>query len=466
MPQTLSRNEGRNLHILLRKSVFRSVPNALETLLNLLPPCSVYPIEDKKILSLRKKEEECSHGQNAMNDKLKNSVVAPFMVTVFALLTATLIFAQAATRYLGTITAIDGATLTVKTDAGETHQVEVPSTASLKRIEPGQKDLSSAETIQFSDLASGDRVLVRLDPNAAGATPQALQIVAIKQADVAAKQQKDREDWQRRGVGGLVKSVDAASGVIVVTSGAGAATKTIAVHTGSSTVLRRYSSSSVKFDDAKPAPIDAIKPGDQLRARGQRNPDGAEIAADEVVSGSFRNISGTVVSIDAASASLVVKDLAAKKQVTIHITPDAQMRRLPDRMAQAMAARLKGGAGGGSGAPAGTPPGTSLSPSGGTRTADPGSPAGGHAAQNGGAAPAGNAPGNGDPQQMLNRAPAIQLADLQKGEAVMIVATEGASDVTAVTLLAGVEPLLEAPAASNLLSNWSMGGGADAAGAQ
>ena len=46
---------------------------------------------------------------------------------------------------------------------------------------------------------------------------------------------------------------------------------------------------------------------------------------------------------------------------------------------------------------------------------------------------------------MLSRAPAIQLADLQKGEAVMLVATEGANDVTAVTLLAGVEPLLRSP---------------------
>jgi hypothetical protein len=58
---------------------------------------------------------------------------------------------------------------------------------------------------------------------------------------------------------------------------------------------------------------------------------------------------------------------------------------------------------------------------------------------------------------MLNRAPAIQLGDLQKGEAVMLVSTQGESEVTAITLLAGVEPLLEAPAASqSLLSNWSM----------
>ena len=64
---------------------------------------------------------------------------------------------------------------------------------------------------------------------------------------------------------------------------------------------------------------------------------------------------------------------------------------------------------------------------------------------------------------MLSRAPAIQLADLKKGDAVMIVSTDGSTDVTAITLVAGVEPLLEAPAASSLLNNWSMGGGAGAA---
>ena len=45
----------------------------------------------------------------------------------------------------------------------------------------------------------------------------------------------------------------------------------------------------------------------------------------------------------------------------------------------------------------------------------------------------------------------------------MLVATDGSSEVTAITLLAGVEPLLEAPVASqNLLSNWSMGASAGA----
>jgi hypothetical protein len=374
--------------------------------------------------------------------------------------------AQGTARFVGTITAINGTTLTVKTDAGEVHEVSVPAAAVLKRIAPGQKDLSTADTIQFSDLAVGDRALVKLDPDAPGPPPQALQIVAVKQSDVAAKQQKDREDWQRRGVGGLVKSVDPASGVILLTTGAGATLKTVTVHTTKATVLKRYAPASVKFDDAQPAAIDVIHAGDQLRARGQKNADGTEIAAEDVVSGSFRNISGTVTSIDAAGSSLVVKDLTTKKQVTIHVTPDSQMRKLPERMAQALAARLKGTANaGGSGATAQTvsAPGGAPQRTGTGQWSGQGGSGGGPAG--GGWAGQGGMAGGGDAQQMLSRAPAIQLADLEKGEAVMLVSTEGATDVTAITLLAGVEPLLESPAASkDLLANWSMGsGGAEAA---
>jgi ABC-type siderophore export system fused ATPase/permease subunit len=66
---------------------------------------------------------------------------------------------------------------------------------------------------------------------------------------------------------------------------------------------------------------------------------------------------------------------------------------------------------------------------------------------------------------MLTRLPPIQITDLKKGDAVMLVATDGTTDFTAITLLTGVEALLEAPAASQaLLNNWSMGSGAPDAG--
>ena len=380
--------------------------------------------------------------------KVRVPVKRVHVALLLLLIAAPLLRAQTPARLLGTITAINGDTITVKADADGDHQVQVPSTAAIKRIAPGQKDLSAAETMPYNDLATGDRVLVKLDADAPGPVSQAQQIIAVKQADVVLKQEKDREDWQRRGVGGLVKSVDSASGTIMLSSGSGATAKTITVHTTKATILKRYAPASVRYDTAQPASIEAIHVGDQLRARGVKNAEGTEIAAAELVSGSFRNISGTITSLDTAASTLVVKDLATKKQVTIHITGDAQMRRLPDTMARMLATRLKAAAGG-SGAP--------------QDAASTGAPRGGQGPGGGHWAVQGSGPGGGDPQQMLSRAPAIQLADLKKGDAVMLVSTEGVSEVTGITLLAGVEPLLEAPAAQNLLSSWSMGTSAGAA---
>lgn len=396
--------------------------------------------------------------------KIRNSASMARLALSMALLASSTMMAhpagaQAPARFIGTITSISGSTLTVKTDAGQSYPVEVPAAAAIKRIAPGEKDLTKAAAMQFSDLAVGDRALVKLDPDAPAGTTEALQIIAVKQADVAEKQQKDREDWQRNGVGGLVKSVDSAAGVIVLSSGSGATAKTIAVHTAKATMLKRYAPASVRFDAAVPAPIDAIHPGDQLRARGTKSADDAGMDAEEVVSGTFRNISGTITSTDSAASTLVVKDLTTKKQVTIHITPEVQMRRLPERMATMLAARLKGTSPGGGGARNGGAQ-QGGSSAGSTSSAGGGQAGGGQWAGQGG----GQAGGGSDPQQMLNRAPTIQIADLKKGDAVMVVSTDGTTDVTAITLVAGVEPLLQAPEASqNLLNNWSMGSGSGAA---
>ncbi len=402
--------------------------------------------------------------------KCHSTEIASLALAAVLSLVAPQLVAQPAQRFVGTITAVSGDTLTVKTDAGDVRQVKISAAAVLKRIEPGQKDLSAAVTIQASDLATGDRVLVKLDPEATDSTPEAAQIITIKRTDVALKEQKEREDWQLRGVGGLVKSVNAATGTIVLTSGAGPTAKTVTVHVRKTTVLKRYAPASVRFDLAQAAPIEAIHAGDQLRARGAKNAAGTEIDAEEVVSGSFRNIAGMITSLDAAASTIIVKDLATKKPVTVHITPDAQMHQLPEAMARIIAARLKGTTPGaaagatsaGAAARTGTENGHWTGQSGGSR-AWPGQSGGGRAWSG-----QSHAQGGDEMRQILNRAPAIQFAELKKGEAVMLVSTEGTADVTAITLLSGVEPLLEAAAASqNLLSSWSMGsGGAEESAAQ
>ena len=73
-----------------------------------------------------------------------------------------------------------------------------------------------------------------------------------------------------------------------------------------------------------------------------------------------------------------------------------------------------------------------------------------------------------DLQQLIARMPASTLNDFQKGDAVMIVSTEGtAAGVTAITLLGGVEPILEASpnGGGMLLAPWSLGAPSGDAGA-
>lgn len=358
----------------------------------------------------------------------------------------------AAKQVLGAIQAIQGNMITLKPDTGPAVSVVVQGAVRILRVAPGQTDLKNAAAIQLADLQVGDRILVRGIPSANGQSLTASTIVAMKRSDVEAKQQQEREDWQRRGTGGLVSAVDPASGTITISVPAPGGTRTVAVHTTKDTVIRRYAPDSVQFDDAKPSSLSEVKPGNQLRARGARSADGSEFAAEEIVSGAFRNISGTISNLDAAANTLTVADLATRKPVVVKISAQSQVLKLPPQIAQGLAFQMKGGArGAASGAPSGTAGGA---PPSGTASGEGGNARPGRAA---------------DLQQVLNRLPKASLADLQKGDAVMIVSTEGTASggVTAITLLAGVEPILQASpggAQAMTLSPWNIGGAGGEAG--
>lgn len=365
-----------------------------------------------------------------------------------------------ATRPVGTIKSITGKTIVLTTNAGPEVTVQVQDDARLVRVEPGEKDLKNAAPLQLQDLQAGDRILVRGTMADDGKTVLGASIIAIKSADIAAQQAHERDEWQRHGVGGLVKSLDTAGGAITISTNALGVAKDVTVQTSKQTVLRRYAPNSVKFDDAKPAPIDQIKVGDQLRARGARNQDGTQLTADEVVSGTFRNIAGTVSSIDASTGTITVMDLVAKKPVMVKVMADTQLRKLSPAIAQGIALRLKGGVADAPAGTAGTAPGSAPAK---PADAASGGQTGGQGGQAGGAGRTGGAAGGargGDLSQMLSRMPAATLADLQKGDAVMIVTTEGTQEggATAITLLAGVEPLLQASGASSILTPWTMSG--------
>src|SRR5229473_4142384 len=366
----------------------------------------------------------------------------------------------AAARPVGTIKSISGNTITLTNDVGVDVTVLVQDAAKLLRIAPGQKDLKDAAPIQLQDLQPGDRVLVRGKLGDDGKSVLATSVVAMKKADIADKQAREREEWQRHGVGGLVNSVDRANNTISVALPGLGEKKNVVIHLSKDTILRRYAQDSVKFDDAKPAPLEQIRSGDQLRARGTRSSDGNELTADEIVSGTFRNIAGTISAIDSSAGSITVQDLVSKKLITVKITAESQLRKLPPPMAQRIAMRLKG-------IPSDSQMPAQAPNAGAVAAANPGQaprsggpPPGGPGA--GGAAGMGRPGGAPDLQQAINRMPAGTLADLQKGDAVMVVATEGGpnGEPTAITLLGGVEPILEASPSANastILTPWSLG---------
>jgi hypothetical protein len=384
------------------------------------------------------------------------------------------------TQKVGALKSINGNALVLTADGGSDVNVTVASNAKIVEVAPGEKDLKSATPIALTDLQVGDRILVRGRASDDAKTMTAVGIIAMKSKDLEAKKAQDRDDWQKRGIGGLVSAVDPATGTITISTGTGATAKTVAIHTTKYTVLRRYAPDSVQFDDAKPASLDQIKPGDQARARGTTSADGSEFAADEIVSGTFRNLAGIITAIDASAQAITLTDLISKKPVVVKITAQSQLRKIPAQMAQMIAFRLKGaGAGAGAAGSAAGAGGASgqggAAPSGGSPngTANGGQHSGGAGAGAGAAGNGAGGGGRGDFQQIVNRLPATTLADFQKGDAVMVVSTQGtdAGGVTAITMLGGVEAILAAAPAGNasqamMLSPWSLGGapGGDASG--
>lgn len=392
--------------------------------------------------------------------------------------------AAARARHVGTIKAINGTTITLTAEAGAVITVTVADGTRINRIPPGDSNPKDATPLDFKDLQVGDLVRIVGIASDDGKSMAASSIIALKATDIAARHQQELQDWQKRGMGGLVSAVDPATGTVTISVSSLAGKKVVAVHTSNSTVIRRYAPDSVKFEDAKTSSLPEIKPGDQLRARGDRNADGTELAAEEIVTGVFRNVVGTINSVDASSGMISVQDVLSKKAVVVKVAADSGLHKLPAEMAQRFAARLKGasgvpgvpGAGGtGSGAGSGGPGSGAGSPadaSGAAAANAPGAPSGASpagagrsgggmgASGMGGGTRSGGAP---DFQQMLSFTPAVAVADLHKGDAVVILATEGTptSASTVITLVSGVEPILQAaPSASQamMLAPWSLGG--------
>lgn len=362
-------------------------------------------------------------------------------------------------KRIGTIKTLNGNSLTLAQTSGPDVSVAVQPTARLLRLAPGDKDLKNATPLGVTDLHIGDMVRVRGTGSADGSSIAALEVIVITQAAVAAVSDQMKQDWQKRGAGGLVNSVDASTGNVTLTIPSLAGKKSLVVHTTKDTVVHRYAADSAKPEDAKPSSLAEIHPDDQLRARGNKNADGSEMTAEEIYAGVFPQFAATVKSVDASSGTLSVQDLSTKKTVQLRVSADSQLHKIPAEMAQMFALRLKGMM------PPGTPGAVGAKPAG--QSSGPAPSPGGGTWSGGGTGGGNRSGGPPDLQRLLSRMPSTTLAEmnLQKGDAVIILATEGTATTphTAITMLSGVEPILQAaPSASQamMLTPWSLGGGA------
>jgi hypothetical protein len=320
---------------------------------------------------------------------------------------------QKAESVVGVVTAIDlnHSNATIKTDSGASLIVKTEDNTACLRVPAGEKSLSNAVPIKFAEIAVGDRILGHGAKTDQGFMAQRL--VVMPASEVAKKREHDLDDWKQRGIGGVVRELNPQTGEITLElRGAGAGTSIIVQ--SSQATLRRYVPGSLSFEDAQPGAIGDVRPGDQLRALGNKGADARTFAAEQIVSGTFRTIGVTVNEVNPQTGSIKATTLDQKKPIEIGFNKDSTLRRISPQVAAAIAQKAKAEA-----------PKSGNTPAGATQA---------------------QKPAVVDVQHMIDALPAVPLTDLKTGD---VLAVTGAiekddSRLVAIKLAAGVDLVLKA----------------------
>jgi hypothetical protein len=347
----------------------------------------------------------------------------------------------------GEVASVDAANnkIALKTNNGEV-SVTIDAKTVYKRVTPeNPTDLKSATPAALADIAIGDKVvavgIISGDKKSLAPTRS---VYLMTQADISKKQQTEQQKWAS-GVVGRVTGINPATNEITIAPrGAVPASQTVTVAVSDKTQYRRYAPNSVKFSDAKMSNLAELKVGDQLRARGEKTPDGIRVTAEEIISGSFKMVAGTITAVDVTKNEITVKEANTNKIVVVEVNNDTLLRRFPPEMAQRLAMAQAMRASGQM--PQGMPMGGGNAGNAGGQQPRPANPnGGGQGAGMGGGG--GMRPGGGDVDQMLERLPVLTLTELKVGDAIAASSTSGATPdrVTAIKFVAGIEPFLNPP---------------------
>lgn len=308
----------------------------------------------------------------------------------------------------GEVTEVDskGTRIRVKTEAGQVITVVLANGAELLRIPPGETTLEKAVRIEPTAVSIGDKAYARGVEGADGASIAARRMILISKAEIEQRQEHDRAEWQRRGIAGVITALDPAARTISVRVRVAGGTQSFLVEPLETTLFRRYRPDSVKFSDAKPSSFAELRVGDQIRVLGDRAKDGARIAAEQVVSGAFKTVGGTVTEVRPDAGELKIAMLGSKQPLTIVMNDDSVIKRLTQEVAVIIAQAGKAAQ----------------------------KPVGGAAGQ-----PA------GDLREVVESLPALTVSQIKPGSVIAVSSTVGTdpSRLTAITLITGVEEVLK-----------------------
>jgi hypothetical protein len=255
----------------------------------------------------------------------------------------------------------------------------------------------------------------------------------MNKADIAKKQEAERAEWKRRGILGIITALKPETKEITISSRSLMGQQSVTIPLTDKVEIRRYAPDSIKFADAKPAEFAELKAGDQLRALGERSADGLSFTPEKVVTGSFRNVAGTVTAVDAATGEVKINDLQTKQPLTILVKQDAVVRRFPSAAEMGGMMAMMGRGGQGANGAAGQPPAGQ----------------GGNGPGGGPGAGGGRIGGGMNIQDMLERLPTISIADVKLGDTIIVSSTKGADPtrLTAISVISGADTLLNMMAA-------------------
>lgn len=291
----------------------------------------------------------------------------------------------------------------VTTAAGSQVIVTLSDRTVFMRIPPGEKTKDKFIKIAPTDFAVGDSVFARGRMSEDRKSVPALEFYVMSKGDIAEKRERESTEWKTRGIAGTISALNADTKQITVDARTAEGPKPIVIASTGDTKFRRYAPDSVRFSDAKAGSFADLKVGDQLRALGTKSADGSRFTPEEIVTGAFQTISGSITEIDAEKKEIKIKDLRSQQPVTIVVSKDSSMRRLTPEMVTALTP--------------GKPDASAKPP----------------------------AKGSGDLQEMFDQLPTFTLQELKPGESIIISSTKGADParVTAIAVVSGVGPLLQ-----------------------